>query len=307
MAPRASLRACWTAWTARWSGGTAIATGLAARHCRGPRPICADGRHDGRDHDHAATQRIGARPTRGMRAPEATVCASKPARSERTRRPARALSTWENEGSADCSPRPRSPIDRPGSGAAPKLKDAELVQLRIRVIALENLMVALLAEVPPRQLERVRAMAKPIAPRPGFPPHPMTISRGKGTAEPGGPRRAVSSQPASRTVSAPGGGKGPPPSQAGRYEPGLNAGGPARRCRRSRMTRGGINRHEAMGTMSRAEPPARPRDPAWRPGLPRRPPRRWRHRHRRHGPGRLRRSWRTDAAPEAALRDRRWR
>jgi len=55
------------------------------------------------------------------------------------------------------------------------LTDAELVQLRIRVIALENLLIALLAEASDRRLELAREMAAYIAPRPGFTQHPLTV------------------------------------------------------------------------------------------------------------------------------------
>jgi hypothetical protein len=55
------------------------------------------------------------------------------------------------------------------------LTNAELVQLRIRVIALENLVIALLAEAPDRQLALARGMAAYISPRIGFTPHPVTL------------------------------------------------------------------------------------------------------------------------------------
>jgi hypothetical protein len=55
------------------------------------------------------------------------------------------------------------------------LTNAELVQLRIRVIALENLVIALLAEASDRQLDLVREMAAYISPRPGYTHHPLTI------------------------------------------------------------------------------------------------------------------------------------
>jgi chromosomal replication initiation ATPase DnaA len=55
------------------------------------------------------------------------------------------------------------------------LTNAELVQLRIRVIALENLVIALLAEATDRQLELARGMASHISPRAGFTPHPITL------------------------------------------------------------------------------------------------------------------------------------
>lgn len=62
---------------------------------------------------------------------------------------------------------------RPPEGAP--LTNAELVQLRIRVIALENLVIALLAEAPDRQLTLARDMATYISPRVGFTPHPITL------------------------------------------------------------------------------------------------------------------------------------
>ena len=52
---------------------------------------------------------------------------------------------------------------------------AELVQLRIRVIALENLVIGLLAEASDRQLDLAREMAVYISPRPNFTRHRSTI------------------------------------------------------------------------------------------------------------------------------------
>jgi hypothetical protein len=86
-----------------------------------------------------------------------------------------ALSRWENEGDAG----PPHPQGRsiPGEiqSEIPQLTNAELVQLRIRVIALENLVITLLAEASDRQLDLVREMAVYISPRPGFTQHPLTI------------------------------------------------------------------------------------------------------------------------------------
>jgi hypothetical protein len=73
---------------------------------------------------------------------------------------------------ADASPAPaqavRPPDDAPST-------NAEWVQLRIRVIALENLVIALLAEAPDRQRALARGMATYISPRTGFTPHPVTL------------------------------------------------------------------------------------------------------------------------------------
>ncbi|HEV2037459.1 MAG TPA: hypothetical protein VGQ96_02545 [Candidatus Eremiobacteraceae bacterium] len=80
----------------------------------------------------------------------------------------KALSRWDNEGGAG----PRGPREGLISGEVqsevPQLTNAELVQLRIRVIALENLVITLLAEASDRQLDLVREMSAYISPRPGF-------------------------------------------------------------------------------------------------------------------------------------------
>lgn len=86
-----------------------------------------------------------------------------------------ALSRWDNEGGA--GPRgPQKPqISAEAQSGVPELTNAELVQLRVRVIALENLVISLLAEAPDRQLDLAREMAAFISPRPGFTLHPLTI------------------------------------------------------------------------------------------------------------------------------------
>jgi hypothetical protein len=84
----------------------------------------------------------------------------------------RALSSWDNEGGAG----PRGP-QVPGDVQleVPLLTNAELVQLRIRLIALENLMIALLAGASDRQLALACEMAAYISPRPGFTSHLLTV------------------------------------------------------------------------------------------------------------------------------------
>lgn len=57
----------------------------------------------------------------------------------------------------------------------PALTDAELVQLRVRVIALENMVIALLANAPPGQQALAREMASYISPRPGYTAHSLTL------------------------------------------------------------------------------------------------------------------------------------
>ncbi len=80
----------------------------------------------------------------------------------------RALSRWDNEGGAIAA------IAQEACTAVPDLTNAELVQLRVRVIALENILIALMVEGSERQLQVVREMAARIAPRPGFTQHPLT-------------------------------------------------------------------------------------------------------------------------------------
>lgn len=50
------------------------------------------------------------------------------------------------------------------------------MQLHIRVIALENLLIAVLADGSEQLTERAHDMARLIAPRPGFTPHALTIN-----------------------------------------------------------------------------------------------------------------------------------
>ena len=60
-------------------------------------------------------------------------------------------------------------------GLAPAPMVTECAQLRIRVVALENLVIALLAQAPERQLMLAREMAQHISPRAGFTPHRLTL------------------------------------------------------------------------------------------------------------------------------------
>ncbi|OCR25127.1 hypothetical protein AFK24_10125 [Pseudomonas syringae] len=78
------------------------------------------------------------------------------------------LSTWDDQNAAQS-------IDGEAFTAPPALTHAELVHLRVRVIALENLVIALLAEGSERQLAVAREMADYISPRPGFTQHPLTV------------------------------------------------------------------------------------------------------------------------------------
>lgn len=89
----------------------------------------------------------------------------------RARAHARAIGRWENEGgSVDGWPHSDGTATVAG-----EIGDAEDANIRVRLIALENLVVALLAQAPESQSELVREMARYISPRPGMTPHRLTI------------------------------------------------------------------------------------------------------------------------------------
>lgn len=94
--------------------------------------------------------------------------------SERDRLRERAFSRWDNEGGAGEGGR-EHPASTEMLPETPPLTNAELVQLQIRVIALENLLMVLLAESSDRQLDLAHEMAAYISPRPGFTPHRLTV------------------------------------------------------------------------------------------------------------------------------------
>jgi hypothetical protein len=90
----------------------------------------------------------------------------------------RSLFIWEDEGGAGpYGPAMASPSSEAGSAGdrspVPATGEAELVALHIRVIALENLLVAMLATASDGQLELARKMAPFISPRLGS-SHAMT-------------------------------------------------------------------------------------------------------------------------------------
>ena len=58
------------------------------------------------------------------------------------------------------------------------MSNTEMVHLRIRVIALENLLTAVLAEGSERQIAVAKAIAEYISPRPTSTQHPLTIQAG---------------------------------------------------------------------------------------------------------------------------------
>jgi hypothetical protein len=86
----------------------------------------------------------------------------------------RALARWDNEGGAE--PNGPQTASAPVEGEAPMPGNgpAEVASLHVRVIALENLSISLLATASDRQLELAGEMAGYIAPRPGFTHHALT-------------------------------------------------------------------------------------------------------------------------------------
>ena len=91
----------------------------------------------------------------------------------------RAVGRWENEGGAETGG-PEAIVGTTPRAAAPddlrvELKNAELVQLQLRVIALENLVTALLATAPTDTTDLVRAIAANISPRPESTQHHLTV------------------------------------------------------------------------------------------------------------------------------------
>jgi hypothetical protein len=95
--------------------------------------------------------------------------------SEVSKQRQRALERWDNEGGANAGRLPAQAGVEAAASSVPPLNNAELVQLHTRVIALENVVIALLAQATVAQLELVRDMAAYISPRPGFTPHPLTL------------------------------------------------------------------------------------------------------------------------------------
>ncbi|ACG80071.1 conserved hypothetical protein (plasmid) [Phenylobacterium zucineum HLK1] len=94
---------------------------------------------------------------------------------ERSERAKFALSRWEDEGGAGTAP---PPATREADETQPDVAaqtDSEIRQLRVRMIALENVVIAMIATSSEAQLDLIREMAAFISPRCGFTPHPMTI------------------------------------------------------------------------------------------------------------------------------------
>ncbi len=93
----------------------------------------------------------------------------------------RALARWDNEGgggvgaAAGGGPQNDDAASVGGTIPAGAMTESERVALHSRMIALENMVMSLLATATEQQLELIRDVATYIAPRPGFTRHPLTI------------------------------------------------------------------------------------------------------------------------------------
>jgi hypothetical protein len=87
----------------------------------------------------------------------------------------RAIARWENDGgtASDWQHAPNG--TRKQATVLGAIGDAETVNIRVRLIAIENIIVALLAEAPDERLDLIREMAEFISPRAGMTPHRLTI------------------------------------------------------------------------------------------------------------------------------------
>ncbi len=67
-----------------------------------------------------------------------------------------------------------STVKEDGSWDIPEPDHAELVQMRIRLITLENIVLGLLSGASDEQIEQIRKRADMIEPRPDASRHPLT-------------------------------------------------------------------------------------------------------------------------------------
>ena len=84
---------------------------------------------------------------------------------------ANAVGRWENEGGPELA----SPHSETRSTVAGEIGDAEEGNIRVRLIALENIVVALAAGASQTQHESIRDMTRYILPREGKTQHRLTI------------------------------------------------------------------------------------------------------------------------------------
>ena len=83
-----------------------------------------------------------------------------------------ALAQWESDGGAVVDRREADVSDR-HHDVVPT--ETEFQQLHVRVIALESVLISLIADAPVQQRAVVRGMAEFISPRRGYTAHPVTL------------------------------------------------------------------------------------------------------------------------------------
>lgn len=86
----------------------------------------------------------------------------------------RLIGRWENEGGGVTSWEHEAQPESERATVVGEIGDAEAVNIRVRLIAIENIIVALLAHGPDDRLELIKEMAEFISPRPGMTPHRLT-------------------------------------------------------------------------------------------------------------------------------------
>src|SRR5260221_13302456 len=85
------------------------------------------------------------------------------------------LSRWDAEGDAEPEGAQALAPERDGAPAPFSPTPLDWAEMRTRVIALENLVIALLSTASESQRALARRMADFIAPRPGATPHRLTV------------------------------------------------------------------------------------------------------------------------------------
>ena len=84
-----------------------------------------------------------------------------------------ALARWESDGGAVIMRSHASAAARPND--RPAVDEAAFGQLRVRLIAVESVLISLMAGAPRRQRDLARQMAEFISPRSGHTAHPVTL------------------------------------------------------------------------------------------------------------------------------------
>jgi hypothetical protein len=86
-----------------------------------------------------------------------------------------ALERWDWEGGVAAAGAGPAQAERAAPQCTLDFVGTEMAQLRMRVVALENLVLALLMHGSVDQRAAADAMARYIRPRPGFTAHPLTL------------------------------------------------------------------------------------------------------------------------------------